>query len=70
VRVTLPQADIAIPLPMDRINPVFFQEAPEAWLNTRPEPQDDLCIFTPVTTVRAGADRILDSPCGGLRIHL
>jgi hypothetical protein len=44
VRVTLPQADITIPA-KDRINPVFFQEAPEAWLNTRPEPQDDFAHF-------------------------
>lgn len=44
VRTTLPQADIAIPA-TERINPVFFPETPEAWRNTRPEPQDDFIHF-------------------------
>jgi hypothetical protein len=44
VRVTLPRAGIAIPN-QDRINPVFFQEAPDAWRNTRPEPRDDFVHF-------------------------
>jgi hypothetical protein len=44
VWVTLPQADINIPA-KNRINPVFFREVPEAWLNTRPEPQDDFVHF-------------------------
>jgi hypothetical protein len=44
VRVKLPQADITIPA-KNRINPVFFQEAPDAWLYTRPEPQDDFVHF-------------------------
>lgn len=42
--VTLPSADIVIPS-QDRINPVFFQEAPEGWRNTRPEPQDEFVHF-------------------------
>lgn len=42
--VTLPPADIAIPS-QDRINPVFFPEAPEAWRNSRPEPQDEFVHF-------------------------
>ncbi len=44
VRVTLPPSDIIIPV-QDRINPIFFQEAPEAWRNTRPEPQDEFVHF-------------------------
>jgi hypothetical protein len=44
VRTTLPQTDSVIPA-MERINPVFFPEAPEAWLNTRPEPQDVFVHF-------------------------
>ncbi|MFZ3045705.1 MAG: hypothetical protein WA151_07305 [Desulfatirhabdiaceae bacterium] len=44
VRATLPLADVVIPT-RGRINPVFFQEAPEAWRNTRPEPQDVFVHF-------------------------
>ncbi|MBF0233043.1 MAG: hypothetical protein HQK65_08390 [Desulfamplus sp.] len=44
VRTTLPLTDAVIPS-QDRINPVFFQEAPEAWLNTRPEPRDEFVHF-------------------------
>ncbi|OGQ90091.1 MAG: hypothetical protein A2464_10195 [Deltaproteobacteria bacterium RIFOXYC2_FULL_48_10] len=44
VRVTLPPSDITIPV-RDRINPIFFQEAPDAWRNTRPEPQDEFVHF-------------------------
>ena len=44
VRATLPRADVAIPT-RDRIHPVFFQEAPEAWRNTRPDPQDVFVHF-------------------------
>jgi len=39
LRTTLPFADIAIPA-QERINPVFFPEAPEVWRNSRPEPRD------------------------------
>jgi hypothetical protein len=42
--VTLPPADITIPTE-ERINPVFFPEAPEVWLNSRPEPQDEFVHF-------------------------
>jgi hypothetical protein len=42
--VTLPSADIVIPS-KDRINPVFFQEAPVDWRNSRPEPQDEFVHF-------------------------
>jgi len=44
VRTTLPLTDAVIPA-QDRINPVFFQEAPEAWLSTRPEPRDEFVHF-------------------------
>ena len=37
----------------DRINPVFFGEAPDAWRDTRPEPPGRVrSFFTPVTTLR------------------
>jgi hypothetical protein len=39
LRTTLPLADIAIPA-LERINPVFFPEAPEVWRSSRPEPRD------------------------------
>lgn len=39
VRVTLPQADVAIPTP-ERINPIYFEAAPEAWRRTRPDPRE------------------------------
>jgi hypothetical protein len=44
VRATLPRAGVAIPT-YDRINPVFFEEAPEAWRDTRPEPRDEFIHF-------------------------
>lgn len=44
VRATLPRADVAIAT-QERINPIYFQEAPEAWRNTRPEPQDEFVHF-------------------------
>ena len=44
VRTTLPRADGVIPS-RDRINPVFFEEAPEAWRDTRPEPRDEFVHF-------------------------
>lgn len=40
----LPDTGMAIPA-ADRINPVFFADAPEAWLQTRPEPQDAFVHF-------------------------
>ena len=39
VRKTLPKTDFDIPTG-DRINPVFFEDAPEAWRESRPEPRD------------------------------
>ncbi|MEE4356181.1 MAG: hypothetical protein V2I97_06900 [Desulfococcaceae bacterium] len=44
VRTTLPRTDALIPA-QDRINPVFFPEAPEAWRSTRPEPRDEFVHF-------------------------
>ncbi|WP_321494782.1 hypothetical protein [uncultured Desulfobacter sp.] len=44
VRTTLPLTDAVIPA-RDRINPVFFHEAPEDWLATRPEPGDEFVHF-------------------------
>ncbi|MEE4607860.1 MAG: hypothetical protein V2L15_03150 [Desulfobacteraceae bacterium] len=44
VRATLPRADGVIPA-RDRITPVFFEEAPEAWRDTRPEPRDEFVHF-------------------------
>jgi hypothetical protein len=35
----------AIPLQGGRIRPVFFDEAPEAWLQSRPEPRDEYVHF-------------------------
>jgi hypothetical protein len=39
VRKTLPEADADIPAG-DRINPVFFDNAPAAWRENRPDPKD------------------------------
>lgn len=44
VRTTLPLADIAIPT-AERINPVFFSEAPAIWRDSRPEPRDHFVHF-------------------------
>ncbi len=44
VRTTLPEADIDIPTE-DRINPVFFEDAPEAWRRSRFE-HDALPIYS------------------------
>lgn len=44
VLTTLPLTDSVIPA-RARINPVFFHEAPEDWLNTRPEPGDEFVHF-------------------------
>lgn len=44
VRTTLPRAEGVIPA-QARINPVFFEETPEAWRDTRPEPRDEFVHF-------------------------
>ncbi len=44
VRTTLPRADVVIPA-QDRINPVFFEQAPETWRGTRPEPRNEFVHF-------------------------
>lgn len=46
VRRTLPRVDDhAVPVREGRIRPVFFDEAPAAWLATRPEPQHAFIHF-------------------------
>ncbi len=44
VLATLPAAEFVIPI-QERINPVYFEEAPEGWRDTRPEPQDEFVHF-------------------------
>ena len=44
VRTTLPEADMTIPA-KDRINPIRFEDAPEAWCEPRPEPRDEFLHF-------------------------
>ncbi|MDY6903527.1 MAG: hypothetical protein SWH61_02470 [Thermodesulfobacteriota bacterium] len=40
----LPEADMTLPAE-NRINPVFFSDAPEEWLQSRPSPQDTFLHF-------------------------
>ncbi len=42
---TLPETDFSLPRGEDRIQPVFFDEAPAEWLATRPEPRDEFVHF-------------------------
>ncbi len=42
--VQLPETGFKIP-DKNRINPVFFDEAPDAWKNSRPEPMDEYLHF-------------------------
>lgn len=44
VMATLPDANVSIPTG-DRINPIFFSDAPQPWLETRPEPRDEFRHF-------------------------
>ncbi|MFZ7110685.1 MAG: hypothetical protein ACOWYE_03295 [Desulfatiglandales bacterium] len=44
VRATLPRADFEIPL-KNRINPVFFADAPPEWLDRRPKPHAEYVHF-------------------------
>ncbi len=44
VRITLPDADIALPAE-DRINPIFFKDAPKTWRESRPKPPDEFLHF-------------------------
>ena len=41
----LPEKAEALPVEGGRIKPVFFDEAPEEWLDTRPEPMDEFLHF-------------------------
>ncbi len=45
VLTDLPFVEKAVPRGEERIQPVFFHEAPSAWLKTRPEPQDAYVHF-------------------------
>lgn len=39
-------ADVDFPIPMkNRINPIFFEDAPEKWIENRPEPQAEFLHF-------------------------
>jgi hypothetical protein len=51
----LPPADYTIPR-KERINPVFFEEAPDAWLRSRPKPAGEFLHFHSCYS-RAGAVR-------------
>ncbi len=42
--VQLPDADRSLP-DADRINPVYFSDAPPQWLESRPEPKDEFLHF-------------------------
>ncbi len=44
VMVTLPEAGAGIPRE-SRINPIFFEEAPDPWLASRPDPKDEYRHF-------------------------
>lgn len=44
VLVTLPDAGFSLPKE-DRINPVFFDQAPSRWLDSRPRPRDEFVHF-------------------------
>ncbi|MFW5989490.1 MAG: hypothetical protein ACOCPQ_04570 [Desulfosudaceae bacterium] len=44
VLTRLPEVDFEIPA-ADRINPVFFSEAPRPWLESRPRPRDEFLHF-------------------------
>lgn len=45
VFATLPDAGEALPSGPGRIRPVFFHEAPQAWVDSRPTPQDEFLHF-------------------------
>ena len=45
VFATLPEAGEALPSGQGRIRPVFFHEAPQAWVGSRPTPQDEFLHF-------------------------
>ncbi len=45
ILVSLPDIGIKPPTGSERIQPVFFEDAPAEWLETRPEPQSDFVHF-------------------------
>ncbi len=44
VLTRLPEVDFEIPA-TDRINPVFFPETPQPWIESRPQPRDEFLHF-------------------------
>ena len=42
---TLPDTGLPLPRGEERIQPVFFPDAADSWLQTRPEPQDEFVHF-------------------------
>lgn len=44
-QVTLPDTGVLPPSRAERMQPVFFRDAPQAWLATRPEPKDEFVHF-------------------------
>lgn len=45
ILVSLPDIGVKPPSGSERIQPVFFGDAPAAWLETRPEPQNEFVHF-------------------------
>jgi hypothetical protein len=45
VLTELPEVEGAIPDTGERIRPVFFDEAPQRWLDTRPQPREEYLHF-------------------------
>lgn len=45
VLAALPQAGVPVPPGPERIRPVFFEQAPAAWLASRPAPRDEFVHF-------------------------
>ena len=45
ILVSLPEIGVKPPSGPERIEPVFFEEAPAAWLETRPEPPNEFVHF-------------------------
>ena len=55
VLTRLPPAEPGIPVGGGRIRPVFFPDAPLAWLATRPEPQEEFVHFHSCYDARGAA---------------
>ena len=55
VLTRLPGEDSSIPQGAERITPVFFPQAPEAWLKTRPQPVEEFCHFHSLHSARGAS---------------